>query len=294
MSADFYGLPTRSIGNRFLRLDVLAEAGPRIVRLLLADSNENLLAELPDIHWPTPYGEYSLRGGHRLTIAPEAAGRSYVPDDDGLIIEDVSGGVRVVRQPDNGLLIGKSITIELHAERPAVTLQHCLQNAAAGPIEIAPWAVTQLPLGGIAVMPLRMFKETDRRAPDRHVVLWPYTTPQDQRLFVDDDFVWIDAQPMAAECKLGVLARGWLGYLRSGVFFLKRFDPQLGQPHPDRNCNAEVYCNDRFVELETLGSLCRLEPGQSVMHVETWEIHRFEGVKPTPDSLRDVLQSITG
>ena len=294
MSADFYGLPTRSIGNRYLRLDVLAQVGPRIVRLLLADSDENLLAELPDIHWPTPYGEYSLHGGHRLTIAPEAAGRSYLPDDYGLIVEDVPGGVRIIRWPENRLPIGKSITIVLHAERPAVTLQHCLQNDDAEPIEIAPWAVTQLPLGGVAVTSLRSFKGTDRRAPDRHVVLWPYTAQHDQRLFVDDDFVWIDAQPMAVECKVGVLARGWLGYLRSGVFFLKRFDPQLEQLHPDRNCNVEVYCNDRFVELETLGPLCRLEPGQAVTHVETWEIHRFEGVKPTPDGLRDVLQSIAG
>ena len=57
--------------------------------------------------------------------------------------------------------------------------------------------------------------------PDRHWVLWPYTSWQDERLFADDDYVWIDAQPVPQELKIGLLARGWLGYLRSGVFFLK-------------------------------------------------------------------------
>jgi len=48
MSEDFYGLRTHSIGNKFLRLDFLTDAGPRIVRLMLGESNENWMAELPN------------------------------------------------------------------------------------------------------------------------------------------------------------------------------------------------------------------------------------------------------
>jgi hypothetical protein len=42
-SGDFYGLPTRIISNQHLWLEFLAGAGPRIVRLSLAGSDENLL-----------------------------------------------------------------------------------------------------------------------------------------------------------------------------------------------------------------------------------------------------------
>ena len=42
----------------------------------LTRSDENLLAETPDIFWPTPDGDYYLRGGHRLWHAPEAKPRS--------------------------------------------------------------------------------------------------------------------------------------------------------------------------------------------------------------------------
>ena len=47
MTTDFHGLPTRSLENNHLRVDYLLEAGPRLVRLILAGSSANLLAEVP-------------------------------------------------------------------------------------------------------------------------------------------------------------------------------------------------------------------------------------------------------
>ncbi len=54
---------------------------------------------------------------------------------------------------------------------------------------------------------------------------------------------------------------------------VKRFAPHADQPHPDFNCNAEVYCNAQFIELETLAPLVKLAPGQAVTHDETWEFY---------------------
>jgi hypothetical protein len=110
------------------------------------------------------------------------------------------------------------------------------------------------------VAPLRTTSLGDRHRPDRQLVLWPYASWQDERLFADDDYIWTDAKSAEEELKIGLLARGWLGYLRSGVFFLKRFDPQLDRLHPDLNTNAQLYCNGRFIELESLAPLTLLEP----------------------------------
>jgi len=41
-----------------------------------------------------------------------------------------------------------------------------------------------------------------------------------------------------------------------------------------------VYCNDQFIELETLGALLVMQPGQTVTHTETWQI--YTGVKFPP------------
>ena len=75
MSNDFHGLPTRSLANDHLTLDYLAEAGPRIVRLFLAGSHTNLLAESPDMSWDTPPAPIGFTAaiacGTRLKPFPE-------------------------------------------------------------------------------------------------------------------------------------------------------------------------------------------------------------------------------
>jgi hypothetical protein len=287
MTTDFHGLPTRAITNDQLRLEYLAEAGPRLVRLFLAGSTDNLLAEVPEAHWPTPFGEYYLRGGHRVTIAPEALELSYVPDNTGVIVEELPSGVRLIRPTEIGSGVSKTIEVQLQPDRPALTLRQTVRNDRPEPIELAAWSITQLPLGGLAVAPLRARPDGNRHRPDRQLVLWSYTSWQDARLFADDDFLWIDAQPDEEEFKVGLLARGWLGYLRAGTFFLKRFDPQLDLLHPDYNTNAQLYCNHRFIELETLAPLSVLEPGEASVHVETWEIYRDVDVPQTIEGLSE-------
>ncbi len=292
--SDFHGLPTRTIGNKHLRLEFLATAGPRIVRLFLAGSDENLLAEVPNLKLGTPYGDYFFRGGHRLWHAPEGFPRSYIPDNDGLTVGDLPDGVGLLGPTEVATGIRKSIEIHLSNDRPAVTLIHRLQNDGPEPVELAPWAITQLAMGGLAVLPLRAAPASNNGLlPDRHLALWPYTRWQDSRLCVQDEYVWVAAQPQPEACKVGTWnSRGWLGCLRAGVFFLKRFQPSASGPHPDRGCNAEVYVKDRFIELETLGPLCSLEPGQSAAHTETWELYADLDVPQMPDGIRSLIQSL--
>jgi len=295
MTSDYYGLPTCIIRNKHLRLEFLAEAGPRIVRLMLAGSDENQLAEAPDVHWTTPYGEYFLRGGHRLWHAPEAVPSSSVPDNSGLVIEELlNGAVRLSQPPEPDTKIRKSLEIRLHDDRPAVTVCHELWNGGAWPAELAPWAITQMRLGGVAVLPQRVEPmDSDGVVPNRHLVLWPYTHWQDPRLRLGDEFVLIEAQPQPSIFKVGYLNHhGWIGYLREGALFVKRFEPCADQPHPDMSCNVEVYCNGRFIELETLGPLSRLEPSQSVTHVETWELYAGLGALQTMDDVRMILSRL--
>ena len=294
MMGDFHGLATRIIGNQYLRLEFLAEAGPRIVRLFVAESDENQLAEMPDVKWETPYGEYFVRGGHRLWHAPEAYPRSYIPDNSGLVVQETAAGVRLCQPAEADTGIRKSIEVRLHADKPALTLVHELRNDGLWPVELAPWAITQLRLDGVAVLPQQVESlDKDGLLPNRHLVLWPYTHWHDPRLQVGDDYLLIQAQPQPAPCKVGCFnRRGWAGYLRQGVFFCKRFEPLADQPHPDLGCNVEVYCNHRFVELETLAPLCRLEPGQSTTHVETWEFYTGLDVPQTLEGVQALVRTL--
>lgn len=291
---EFYGLPVQVLENQHLRLEFLAEAGPRIVRLFVAGSAENLLAELPDLKASTPFGDYYFRGGHRLWHAPETMPRTYVPDNSGLTIEQVDGGVRLIQPVEEPTGIRKSMELRLHPDRPAVTIDHRLENCGLWPVELAPWALTMLPLGGVAILPQTAGPlDASGLLPNRHLVLWPYTRWADPRLELHDDVIVLQAARLLPPCKVGYLnRRGWIAYLRHGVLFRKVFSVQPDRTHPDFGCNAEFYCNDLFIEMETVAPLARLEPGQSATHTETWEFTTGVEEPQTIAGVRHLVQRL--
>ncbi len=298
MSPSFYGLPTGSLISPHLRLEYLQEAGPRIVHLSLPGPDgapgANVMAEIPDVGIPTPYGTFRLYGGHRLWHSPEAMPRSYVPDDDGCGVDEIENGVVLRGRVETATGIQKTIRVQLAADRPAVTVSHTLQNCGVWPVDLAAWALTQLRLGGVAVFPQVVGKlDGPGLLPNRNLVLWPYSRLSDPRLLLADDLHMIQALPDPRPVKIGYLNRaGWAAYLLDGVLFVKRWQPQPDAQHVDFGCNCESYCNHQFIEVETVGPRVRLEPEQTVTHVEEWELHRVAGVESTFEGARQAVERV--
>jgi hypothetical protein len=269
---DFHGHEIRRLANDHLWVDVLATAGPRIVRLGLADSPANILAETPGDGWDTPHGRYELFGGHRLWFAPEDPDRVAVPDGQGLRIEPEADGIRLTGSAEVPTGLVRSMTLRLDPDHPSIEVCHALQNVGDRPTELAPWSITQLPLGGTVLLPQRAAAFGHRVHPNRTLVLWPYTSWEDPRFQPRDGLLSIDALA-GRDLKLGYFNdAGWVGYVRNGTSLIRQFEPLAGQPHPDLGCNVEVYVGDRYLELELLGPLRVLEPGATVTLVERWQI----------------------
>ncbi len=294
MSLAFHGLPTQTLENEHLRVDYCSQAGPRLVRLLLPGHPENLLAELPHHRHPTPYGEYRILGGHRLWQAPEDILRTYIPDNDGLTVEQTPQSARLTGPVEPLTDLQKSIEIRLHPDRPALTLVHALTNRGAQPVECSPWSITQHPLGGQLILPQPVGPlAPGSLLPNRQIVLWPYTRWEDTRLQMADDVVLLHARPDLPPCKLGYTNRaGWLAYLLQDVLFVKRFDPQPDLPHPDFGCNVETFCDNAFIESEIVAPLARLEPGQAATHTETWEFYTGLDVPLNLQGARQLVSSL--
>lgn len=291
---DYYGLETRSLENDFLRLDYLSTAGPRLVRLVLKGSAQNILAEMPNFVVETAVGPYHFRGGHRLWHSPEQLPRTYIPDDEGLTVENLPfGAVRLTGALEKETGLRKSMEVRLAADRAEVHLVHTIRNDGLWAVEFAPWAITQMRLGGVAVLPLRSGPVQMGLLPDRNLVIWPYTRLNDPRLTLGDDLILVRGEAMEPAVKLGTRSTaGWLAYWNEGTLFVKSFAPAPDAPLPDYGCNSEVYSDHRFLELETIGPLQKLEPGQSVQHTETWQVFGNVEVEPTPAALRLLLQGL--
>jgi hypothetical protein len=291
--SNFHGSPTRILENEFIQLEYLVLA-PRIVRLSLKGF-PNLFADMGNEKLTTAYGDFYLRGGHRLWHSPESMPRTYIPDVAGVTVNEIPGGVRIDQPEEPWTHIAKSIEIRLNPGRPQVILQHELRNDGAWAVELSPWALTMFRLGGVAILPQPVGNaDPAGLLANRQLAIWPYARMGDPRLVLRDDFILIKAESTAtaesSPIKLGYFnPQGWLAYWIDGVLFTKRFDPIPDVQFPDGGCNTESYCNHKFLELETLGPLVKLSPEATVTHTETWELYSSLDQPFITESIRSIL-----
>jgi hypothetical protein len=209
-------------------------------------------------------------------------------------VELAPDGVRLSAPAERGSGIAKSIQIRLASGCEAVTITHELRNDNPWAVELAPWALTMFRMGGVAILPQSIGNaDPDGLIPNRHLVLWPYTSVHDRRMSLGDDFVLLKGDAEIPACKIGCdNPSGWVAYWLEGVLFVKRFRHEAGARYPDRGCSTEIYCGDEFLELESLGPLSWIAPGEKVMHEERWEMYDDLGQPFIPASLRQRLETI--
>ena len=278
--SDYYGFSTKTISSPFLKIDILTTAGPRLVRLTPAGADLNLFAEVPELHWFSPAGEFYPLGGHRLWAAPELPEITYLPDGEGVKIEEIPGGLRMSREDHCGVNYQRVIELTLDQALPRVILKHSLKNLAVtplAPLVVAPWAVTQFRMGGKVFIPLADSPaDANNLMPNRSLALWPYTKLSDPRLTLTDTAVEIKAKPMPEALKVGVYSpRGWAAIeFAEGWVLIKHFKVLKPEVHTDFNTNVQCSVRDVFIELETLGKLSLLQSGEVVTHIEEWEIRQ--------------------
>ncbi|CAN5725281.1 hypothetical protein BH23CHL8_BH23CHL8_00310 [soil metagenome] len=273
-------------GHRAVRLEAgqvsvvaITSVGPRILGLLTRDGR-NALVELPDLTLPCPGSDpIHLRGGHRLWSAPEDPRVTYRPDDDPVAVADLPDGVRLTAPTDP--VAGTQRDIAVRVTGPErLTVDHRVVNRAEQSQRLAPWAITMVPPGGRAWLPLLAgpFDEGGFQA-NRNIVLWPYTRLTDPRLVIGESLLEIRSDRLRegespGPVKVGAsLRRGWLAHWRDGILLVKRAGHAEERQHADMGASGQVYAKADFTELETLGPLVDLAPGGSVEHREDWEVH---------------------
>ena len=277
---DYAGYPCLKLENGAVSLWLITSAGPRIIGFSLPEGN-NVLAELPDLTLPTADDQVNrLRGGHRLWHAPEDGVRTYVPDDLPPVIEEIENGVCATQPVESLTGIEKQICVILPDERPRAVIEHKLTNHGIWPVELAPWAITQLKPGGLAILPQPT--ANTRLLPNRQLALWPYTDVNSPHIHWGNRFVFIEASLGDEALKIGwANPDGWLAYAVDKTLFVKETSYQPNAEYFDYGSSSECYYGAAFIELETLGPRVTLQPGASATHREIWSLHG--GIEITAD-----------
>lgn len=270
-TVSFLGHECVSLENISIKLLITQSVGPRVLSLSFS-GGENIMAELPDVVLDCPgAGKFHVYGGHRLWHAPEEPGRTYLPDDSPVEIVPVENGYLVTQDVELKTGLQKSMEVCLQGDAPKVVITHRFSNHSLWPVTCAPWAITQLKTGGVAVLPQSC--EGNGVLPNRSLALWPYTNPFNPNVTWGKSYVLVHAN-MDSPFKVGFPnPRGWLGYWLNGTLFVKRAKYEVHSSYFDFGSSSECYCNEQFIEMETLAPINTIMPGGSATHVETWELY---------------------
>jgi hypothetical protein len=263
------------IENDAAELVVTLDAGPRILHYALR-GGENILGACPDLSESTELGTWRPLGGHRLWAAPESKPRTYAPDNDPVRCDIAGPSSAILTQPTDAAGLEKEMAITLADSGSAVTISHRITNRNLWEVEIAPWALTILRGGGTAIIPQEPYKaHSEELLPARPMVLWAYTDLSDPRWQIGARLLRLSTDAARSEPqKIGVLNKlGWCAYHVGSLLFVKRFAFDSQATYPDYGSNNETYTAGDFIELETLGGLQRLAPGERTEHVEHWLLY---------------------
>lgn len=274
-----------------LKIAIATDKGPRVVGCFIGKSKENMFAELPPKPMPQPKNGFCLYGGHRLWHSPEDCPLCYEPDNDPVTIEKAENGGLLISGavcPSTG--VRKSMLI-IPIEDDVIAVHHKVENTGLWPLEYASWSLTMMAPGGLVMLPQGYAPDGNPYIPDRNLVLWPYTDLSDKRLKFGERYILVQNDPKQAKAiKLGYRdGDGWIGYANKGNAFIKYIEIDPTGNYPDRGCNIETYTCDVHSEIETLGTLETIQPGEAAYHTEYWQ--GIEGVGDVKTE-KDVIKKI--
>ncbi|HEX8371898.1 MAG TPA: hypothetical protein VF585_03890 [Chthoniobacterales bacterium] len=274
------------LSNESVELIISLEVGPRILSYRPLNGS-NILKNYSEQMGKTGEPKWKIRGGHRLWIAPEDPVLTYALDNEPVpheLLGDLSARLTTVGDPDRR--IRKELTVALAPSGSGVQLTHTLTNDTDEPQTLAPWALTVMAPGGIALVPQPPLGEHPRDLlPNRALILWAFSDTSDSRFHLGKNFIALKQEDARPPFKFGLaLQGGWAGYLLGDQFFTKTVSFIEGATYADMGCNYESFTNDEMLEVETLGPLVTLAPGESITHLETWNLHSGLQVPPYADT----------
>jgi hypothetical protein len=263
--------------NDVMELIVTTDVGPRVIRCGFVGA-DNEFKEYSDELGKTGGEDWRIYGGHRLWRAPEHKVRTYFPDNWPVKLERCDDGVRLVQTVETTTGIQKEIQVRLAPNAAHAIVTHRLRNVNSQPVGLAPWALTVMAPGGTAIVPLPLRgSHPEDLPPGNSLTLWKYTDMSDARWTWGRKYILLrqDSTPTIKPEKIGAaVPAGWIAYARADRLFLKTFRHEPAAIYPDMGCSVEVFTNTEMLELETLGPVTRLAPGEVVDHVENWWLFR--------------------
>ncbi|MFN0101963.1 MAG: hypothetical protein ACKV2U_07725 [Bryobacteraceae bacterium] len=266
------------VSNGTVELIVTQDIGPRVMRYAFA-GGQNLFKEFTGQLGQSGETSWCIRGGHRLWKGPEDRYATYALDNAPIDIQTGANTITATQpiEPETGLQ--KQMQLQLADTGSAVIVKHTIWNRGLLPVEIAAWTPTVMAQSGLGVtgFPPRGTHPEDLE-PTNPLIMWAFTDLTDPRWKFTKKYLTLRQDPANKNPqKLGTWNAHTFGaYFLNGDVFLKEFFPTPGLAHPEFGASFEIFTNQDFLELETMGPFTKLAKDEALTHTEHWSLHKAD------------------
>ena len=274
--------------GRAIRLDngkieayLTIDIGPRLIKFNCSGCqnlmyNDDELKGFVDVSAGFGEGEkWRTFGGHRMWVSPEEMPKTYYPDHEPVEYDIKEEGNKVIvtlTPPPQRVTDLQHKWVVTMDDTNELILDHYMTNVGKETVRKAIWGITVTDKKGIAVV--RQPEKHAALLPNRHVVLWPYTNPADDRLLWGKDFIAIQQDPADTQVPLKIGYSNYEGKLycfNHGQAMSIKFDSDYENgEYPDFNVPCEIYTNKNILEIESIGHLEDILPGNTISHREVY------------------------
>ncbi len=242
-----------------------------------SSGGQNLFKEFADQIGKTGEEKFQLRGGDRVWKAPEDPIATWAPDNVPVKITPTPTGL-IAQAPVEPLTsLQKEIEVSMSADSNEVTVTHRITNRGLFTLEFSAWALTMMAPGGQEIIgfPPRGHHPQNLEVTNP-LSMWAYTNLADPRWKFTRKYLTLKQDPNNSDPqKLGTFnADSWAAYLLNGEVFIKRAKADKTATYPDFGCSIETFTNNEFLEVETLSPMTKVAPGETVVNLEHWSLHR--------------------
>lgn len=264
------------VSNGEVELIATSDVGPRIVHYGFV-GGRNMFALFEQQAGKSGEAYWQIRGGHRLWIAPELQPDTYALDNKPVEAKINDGTLTLTADVEAETGLRKQISVAMSAT--GVTITHEIENHGAETKHFALWALSVMAPGGVAIAPFPpRGSHEEVLLPTNPVTMWAYTDFSDPRWKFTKTHLMLRCDPQAQTPQKAGLFNPHTScdYVLDGTVFRKHYSCEVGTAYPDFHCSLELFTNHEFLEVETLGPLRDVAPGERSVHVEHWSLYHVD------------------
>lgn len=285
------------LSNPLVRLVVVPQIGGRIMEY--STFGENVIWQNEDELGVVKSSDVGKKwhnyGGYKAWNSPQA--KWVFPNLDNYydyapakveVIPGENTGIRVTCTPIEHLGFQYVREIYLDDDTSHVRIVETMKNVVDREIEWGAWEVTQV------TAPCRLAFPIDEKS--RFPQGWQIMHYQGK----DMKQVTRVGNIGVMECtgvidKVGTDATdGWLVYMNDKLGYVKQWTVAPSDTYPDGGCNVEIFTADKsiggiYVEMEVLGPVLKLKPGEQSQIIEDWYLTKLGD---RPKSVDDVIKGL--